>query len=240
MRRALLVLLPFALAACGSAMGERGTPVHGSGSGPSRIFAVSGFSGVAVTGSDDVRVRTGAAFSVRAEGDPAVLDQLAIYKDGDTLRVGRRPGVHWTSGRGATVYVTMPAISDAVLSGSGDLSVDRAAGDRFHAVATGSGGLTVASLAVAHASFSLTGSGDMTLSGRAQAVDVSVTGSGDLRGGGLAAGRAHVSVVGSGDVRLAVNGPADGSVMGSGDVDLGAGARCSIQKVGSGDVHCGG
>lgn len=239
MRRLLPVVLSIVLTACGDAMGG-GTPVQPSGDGPSRTFAVSGFTGVDVTGPDDVQVRTGAAFSVRAEGDPAALNQLRVARDGDALRIGRTPGVHWSGGRAATVFVTMPTIADAAVTGSGDLHVDRAAGDRFHAAAMGSGGLTVSALSVGQASLSMTGSGDMTLAGRALAVDASVTGSGGLDGARLAVGRAHVAVMGSGDVRLAVEGPADGTVTGSGGVDLGARARCSIRMTGSGEVRCGG
>ena len=65
-RYMLLALLP--LAACSGTARSEGTPP--SGTGGNRTFAVNGFTGVDAAGPDDVDVRVGSGFSVRAEGDP--------------------------------------------------------------------------------------------------------------------------------------------------------------------------
>lgn len=237
MRRLMLVAtLP--LAACGHSSAD--TPgVPGGGSGPARSFAVADFSGVEVTGSDDVEVSTGTGFSVRAEGDPGELDKLRVVRDGATLRIGRTPGFSFGAGRKTTVFVTMPRISAATLSGSGDIAIDHVDGDRFSGATSGSGDLSVRALRVGALDLSISGSGDMAVAGQARSLKAEVSGSGDVDARQLKAGDASVDVAGSGDVSAVVTGSARVSVDGSGDVDLGDVARCQISKTGSGSVRCG-
>lgn len=233
--RPFLALALLALPACsGEAQGAPGV-----GSGPQRSWAIAGFDAVDATGSDDVAVRTGAGFSVRAEGDPAVLDHLRVWREGDTLRIGRER--NWVSdgGRSAKVFVTMPRIAAASVTGSASMDVDRVAG-AFKGATTGSGDLTVRQVATDTLSLSLAGSGDMALVGRTRRLDVSVAGSGKLDAPSLVAAGAAVNVAGSGDVRTRVEGAASVSLLGSGSVDLGPRARCQVSKMGSGDVRCGG
>lgn len=237
---ALALLIP--LAACGNSFGEDTAPgIAGEGSGGARSYAVTDFTRVALRGPDDVDVRVGGAFSVRAVGDPKVLERLKIEKVGDTLRVGRvrSAGFSLGSDKGAKIHVTMPRIDAAELAGSGDLAVNRAESERFSAALAGSGDLTLAAVAARSADFSIAGSGRLNAAGAADDLKIDIAGSGDVDAGGLTASRADVSIAGSGDVRAAVNGPAKVSIMGSGNVDLGPKARCTISKMGSGTVRCG-
>ncbi|MGI4731894.1 MAG: head GIN domain-containing protein [Janthinobacterium lividum] len=238
MRPALFVALLLPLAACSRADAGAGAPA--TGSGPSRHYAVADFTAVAATGSDDVDVRTGGGFSVRAEGDPAVLDHLRIRRDGDTLRIGRESGWHPTASGSAKVFVTMPRIAEADVTGSGSIVVDKVAGGSFKGNTTGSGDLTIHGLTVDKLALSIAGSGDMALTGRARSLDVAIAGSGSIDGAGLVAGSGNVNIAGSGGVRARVEGSANVAMMGSGDVDLGGRARCTISKMGSGTVTCGG
>lgn len=233
--RAYAVATLLALAACsGEAQG-----IPGSGSGPQRTWSIAGFDAVAATGSDDVAIRTGGGFSVRAEGDPAVLDHLRVWREGNTLKIGRDRGWHMDGARSAKVFVTMPRIAAAAVTGSAGMDIDHVAG-AFQGATTGSGDLTVRSVAADSLSLSLSGSGDMALAGRVRRLDVSVAGSGELKAPDLVAAGASVSVAGSGDVRTRVEGQASVNLLGSGDVDLGPRARCQVSKMGSGDVRCGG
>lgn len=241
MRRfAFLALLP--LAACSGHI-DGDTGLAASGTGTTRSYQAADFAAVELRGSDDVDVRTGTGFSVRAEGPSAELDKLRIVKEGDTLRIGRinASGFHWGGhrGEGVKVFVTMPRLAEASIAGSGDMTVDRVEGQRFSGSSAGSGGLSVAAVAVESADLSIAGSGDMRLAGTARQLSVDIAGSGGVDAAGLKAQGAKVSVAGSGGVRADVTGAAEVSVMGSGDVDLGAGARCTTAKMGSGEVRCG-
>lgn len=240
--RAIAVIAALPLAAC-SVHGDDSAPgIAGTGSGTTRSYAVAGFTGIALRGSDDVDVRVGSGFSVRAEGPSAELDKLRIERDGDTLRVGRKDSGGFTWGGdhdSVKVFVTMPRVAEAAIAGSGDMAIDRVEGERFKGATAGSGSLTIAQLGVRSGDFAVAGSGGMTLTGSAQQLKVAVMGSGDVDAGGLKAEGATVSVAGSGGVKADVTGPATVSVMGSGDVDLGRGARCTTSKMGSGGVRCG-
>lgn len=243
MRKALITaLLP--LAACGMANtggDSDATPgVPGQGSGGTRTYAISGFTGIDSRGSDDVDVRVGPGFSVRADGDPKLLDQLKLSLEGNTLRISRQGRNGWSwSGKGAHISVTMPRLAEVAIAGSGDMTVDHVAGAGFKAAGAGSGDLSVATLQVERADVSLAGSGNVKLAGTVRQLAVNLAGSGDVDAGGLRAAEAEVSVAGSGNVRASVDGPAKVSLLGSGDVDLGDGARCRTSKMGSGSVRCG-
>lgn len=234
----LAALIP--LAACGN--GSDDTPgIAGSGSGGARSYAVAGFTGVELGGSDNVDVRVGAGFSVRAEGDAKPLDRLRIRKVGDTLRIDRRKqdGFNWSKGTPVKVYVTMPRLATASVAGSGDMTVDRVEGQKFDASVAGSGKLALGTLAVDAAEVNIAGSGTMQAAGQAKSLEINIAGSGDLDAAKLTAARAEISVAGSGNVRARVDGPANVSILGSGDVDLGPKAHCKTSKMGSGTVRCG-
>jgi hypothetical protein len=237
-RYMLLALLP--LAACSGTARSEGTP--SSGAGGNRTFAVNGFTSVDAAGPDDVDVRVGSGFSVRAEGDPKVLDKLEIVREGDTLKVRRKnhSGFSWgnNSDHGAKIFITMPRMTAASTTGSGDMSVDHVDGDKFQASATGSGDLNIGSLSVQAVDLSVTGSGSLATAGTARTGSFSVTGSGDITAPKLSLGQASINVMGPGGVTAAVNGAANVSVMGPGDVTLTGGAKCTTSKMGPGNVSC--
>lgn len=243
---ALIIALPLAiapLAACSvGGSGSDSTPgLPASGTGTTRTFAATDFTAVELRGSDDVDVRVGAAFSVRAEGPAAALDKVKIERDGDTLKVGRigRKGYNWSDAGKVTVHVTMPRIAEASLAGSGNLTVDRVAGEAFEGELAGSGNLSIGTIAVQKAKFEIAGSGNAKVAGTARQFEASIAGSGNVDAAALKAESAEVSIAGSGSVKADVTGPAKVELMGSGDVDLGKGAKCTTSKMGSGDVTCG-
>ena len=240
--RALLFAALVPLAACGTDGADASPGVPGTGSGDARTYAVDGFSAVALRGPDDVDVRVGSAFSVRAEGDAETLAKLKIERDGDTLEIGRvgKKGWNWRSNKGAKIYVTMPRITRAALLGSANLTIDRAESAQFDADLAGSGNLGIGTIAAETATLSIAGSGNLAAGGSAAMLKVSIMGSGDIDATKLAARGAEVSIAGSGSVKASVDGAAKVSVMGSGDVDLGPKARCTTSKMGSGEVRCGG
>lgn len=242
MPQILNLVLALPLAACSVSVdaGDDTPGVPAQGSGGTRTYAVADFTRVELRGADDVDIRVGPGFSVRADGDPEVLDRLKITKEGDTIRIGRVRADGWTwGGKDARISITMPALAAAALAGSGDMTVDRVQGGRFKGAVAGSGNLSVAELAVREAAFDVAGSGDVKAAGAADALVVQVAGSGDVDLRDLKAGGARVSVAGSGNVRAQVNGDAKVKLAGSGDVDLSGGAKCEVSKMGPGEVRCG-
>lgn len=236
---ALLLPLAAATAACQSKWEKDGTGVTAPGSGATRSYAAAGFTGVDLRGSDDVDVKLGANFAVRAEGDPKVLDQLEIQVVDGVLRVGRKAnaGAWFDNDHGAKIHVVMPRLRSAAVRGSGDLSVERAEGD-ISAAVSGSGNLVIAELRGGAADLSVAGSGDLDISGTATRLTASIAGSGDIDAERLTASSAEVSIAGSGDMTGVVKGAAAVSILGSGNVELTGGAKCTVSALGSGEAHC--
>ncbi|HYN45117.1 MAG TPA: head GIN domain-containing protein [Allosphingosinicella sp.] len=237
MRKLLAIVPVLALAAACSA-GAR----HGDGARAQRSFEVGAFERIDLAGSHDVIVTVGGAPSVRAEGDSGALERLEIGVENGALRIANRSGRwSWFGGRhrGVTVRVTVPALTAASVSGSGDMRVDRVEGQSFAAAVTGSGALDLPNVRVAEASFALTGSGGIRGAGAARRATVSLTGSGDIDLAGLETADAGIALVGSGDINARATGTAAVDLRGSGDVTVAGPARCTISKSGSGDVRCG-
>lgn len=208
----------------------------------SRNFALSGFTGVKVTGPDDVVIRRGEAFAISAKGPKGDLDELEIELDGTTLSIGRkRHGFSFRSGDqdGVQIAITMPRLGAVRLTGSGSIDADAIDGDDAEAVLTGSGDLKIATLSGKNAKIDISGSGDIDIGGgTVEAGDVSVTGSGDVGAGGWTAATLDVSVTGSGNVAAQATRKANIRILGSGDVDLTGGAACTTKALGSGTVTC--
>jgi hypothetical protein len=228
--RNLLCLTPLImLAACG--VGAVTT-----GPAETRTFAVGAFDAVSLQGSDDVKVVTGATASVVASGPRDILDRLEIRVEGTTLKIGRKTE-NWSSGYSENaevrITVTTPGIKAAALSGSGDMSVDRASGDAFNGSVSGSGDLDLRDIRVGHADLNLAGSGDVRVAGATKYVALSVAGSGDIDGSQFASDAVDVSASGSGGITMAATTRAKIASSGSGDVLIKGTANCAISKSGS-------
>lgn len=233
MHRVLLAAV-MPLAACSMGADAAGGPA-------SRAFPVAGFNGIDLEGSAEVDVRTGAGFSVRAEGDQAAIDRLEITRVGPMLKIDqRRAGLSgWKRTRAPKIFVTMPRLARVDIGGAGSIRIDRVEGDALAASIGGSGSLTVDALRVDTARVSIDGSGSVAATGSAGMLDLGLGGSGEIRMGKVRATRARVDLSGSGAIRAGIDGPAQVSLSGSGMIDLGPAARCQTRKTGSGSVRCG-
>lgn len=207
----------------------------------SRTYQVGTFSKLAVAGPYDVNVVTGVQGGITARGGSNLLDETDVVVEGDTLKImpKKHKGIrfNWTHGK-AVFTVNAAALHGASIAGSGDISVDKVAGD-FDGEVAGSGGLKLGSVAGSKVKLAIAGSGGVEAAGKADTVDLSIAGSGDIRAGGLISRTADVSIAGSGNVATHATESADVSIMGSGDVQVTGGARCKVSKAGSGNVSCG-
>ncbi|RDE04713.1 head GIN domain-containing protein [Sphingomonas aracearum] len=234
----LIAALVLPLGACHGGTAEDGPSIAGNGTGNARTFPVTGFTKIELAGADEVDVRVGTGFSVRAEGAEDELEKLRITRDGDALGIGRKRGFGLSGGKGLKLFVTMPAIRGVQIAGSGRMTIDRVEGQSFTGESAGAGKLEIGALDTESADFSTAGSGDMTLAGTTRSLDIDIAGAGSIKAQRLVASEAKVSIAGAGDVTATVNGPASVEIMGSGNVDLGAGASCTVNKMGSGEVRC--
>jgi hypothetical protein len=244
MRGAVLMAVSIlSMAAAGCTAGAReGDGEQQARASARRDFPASGFQSVSLTGHSDVNVTVGGQFAVRAEGDREMVERLELtVVDGD-LRIGFKEGSNFRSffgrDRNVTVHVTMPALTGANLTGSGDINIDRVQGERFAGNLTGSGDINVGEVRVREAAFNLTGSGAIQAAGAAERAAVQLGGSGDISLSRLQTRDLTVSLMGSGDVAAHATGSAAVSLMGPGDVTITGPARCRIDQRGPGEVRC--
>lgn len=224
------------LSAC--SIGDRDEPgIAGTGSGDTRSYAATGFDEVEAAGPDNVEVRVGPNYSVRAQGSAAALERLRIRVEDSKLTVARRSGDD-NDGGAARIVVTLPRLTGASVAGSGDLRVDKVEAAEFEGAIAGSGNLTLGAVQLEELELNIAGSGTIRAGGRARRLEVNIAGSGRIDAPGLTAQGGEVSIAGSGDVRANVDGAAKVEVMGAGNVDLGPRARCEVTRMGAGSVRC--
>jgi hypothetical protein len=239
MNKAILIgvtALAAAVAGCGIAKGK-----EDAGPMTERDFQVGNFNQIELAGGYDVNVRTGSAPSVHAKGGQNVLDKLEIKVVNGVLQIGskNRSGFHWGNNGHVTLDVTVPALAGVALAGSGDVKVDRVAGDQFEGGIAGSGNLSIENIEVARLKIGIAGSGGAKAgTGKATSAEYDIAGSGDIDAKGVASEVAKISIAGSGGIAGQATKTADVSIMGSGDVELTGGGKCNVSKHGSGEVRC--
>ena len=206
-----------------------------------RTYQVAAFDRIEVAGPYDVKVVTGGKGGISASGNQKLLDETEVVVEGGVLKIKakKKKGMRWGwSSRGnATFTVNAAALRGAAIAGSGEIAVDKIAGD-FEGEVAGSGDLRLASVTGGKISLAIAGSGDVQAAGKTDSVEIAIAGSGGVDAKGLAARTASVSIAGSGSVSAQASDTADVSIMGSGDVELTGGAKCTVSKAGSGDVRC--
>ena len=206
-----------------------------------RNYQVGAFDRIAVAGPYEVNVVTGGQGGISAKGGENLLAETDVIVENGTLKIQpkKKKGIRWNWHNGKAVFtVNAAALRGAAIAGSGDVRVDKVAGD-FEGEVAGSGDLRVAQIAGGRVKFDVAGSGEVEAAGKADSVDISIAGSGDINVGGLASRSAEVSIAGSGNVQANASDAASVSIMGSGDVEIRGGAKCTVSKAGSGNVRCG-
>ena len=235
---AAVIAATAATSACSRDRTEDGGPTV------ARNYQIGNFDGIEVAGPYNVTVRTGTGPTVSARGSQKLIEHMVVeVKDGKLLIHSQRQKgwfrTNWHFRGKVDLAVTVPQLREATIAGSGDIAIDRVAGDRFEGTVAGSGGLDVAALEVQTLKLAIAGSGAVKAAGgKAQSASYDIAGSGDIDAKGIQLQTAEVSIAGSGSVAANASGTADVSIVGSGDVEVTGGAKCTIDKAGSGDVRC--
>ncbi|MXO60516.1 DUF2807 domain-containing protein [Altererythrobacter salegens] len=217
-------------------------PAEAIGSEADRVYEVPAFDNIASIGPQNIVVTYGKAFSVRSEGPAGALSRLEVVSSNGTLTIKPQGSFGFNVGRlrDATFYVTLPQLSSVVLTGSGDMTVDKVEGAKFSGMVAGSGALQIDAMQVDEASLNIGGSGKIAAKGVARSTNINIGGAGEVDAGDLKSDDASITVAGSGDVGLFVANQANISIMGSGDVEIDGTDKCTVSRMGSGDVICNG
>jgi Putative auto-transporter adhesin, head GIN domain len=182
-----------------------------------RSFAEVDFDRIEVADAFDVTIQQGTIFSIVVKGDRRNLDDLNVYKNGNTLRV-KYDNYHkrqYTS----YVTITMPVIKGIDFSGAVDgrvygfsesvsrfdLSLSGASTGQFEIVAD-------------EVYLWLAGASEARFTGVGKKLDASISGASDLQAVTYPVDEAKVSVTGASKARLSVNQKLTGTAGGASEV----------------------
>ena len=200
---------------------------------------VSGFSGVANSGSFTVRVKITGTESVKVTAGADIINEIETVVEGGTLhiRYKHQHEQHNYSGK-VEVDITARSLSGLVCSGSGSVTVDGVAkGHGVEVTLSGSGTISSGIEAV-NLNVTISGSGSVNLSGKAGETKLTLSGSGRLAAKDLSTDVADLMIAGSGNTYITVNKTISGTIVGSGSVTYSGNATVSeVHAVGSGKIR---
>ena len=200
-------------------------------------FDLEGFTGVSLGFNGDVYLSQGSQYSVVVEGQKNVIDNIKRTIKSGTWYIDFEQSVR--NSKPVKVYITMPTLDRATVSGSGNLITETefTGLDGVQASVSGSGNLKL-HVNAEEIDGAISGSGKIGLKGNAGDVDMSISGSGDINAEDLMAQNFDISISGSGNARVNVSGDLDASISGSGDIRYrGDNPNVKARVSGSGDVR---
>jgi hypothetical protein len=206
--------------------------------------SVSGYHGVAISGSIELFLTQGNEESVAVSADDIKWrDKIVTEVKNGILRIHleneKSLRIEWgPNSRKLRAYVSVKNIDELKSSGSGKIHIEgKLTADKLDVSMSGSGNLD-GELAVNDLEVSISGSGNIDLTGKAQNSDFHISGSGNIRGYELANEVCKISISGSGNVKTTVNKELSARISGSGNVSIkGNGQVKDYTSSGSGKFH---
>lgn len=190
-----------------------------------------------LAGPDEVQVAAGDKLAITVDGDPDAVQKLRFTLKDGTLGIMREGKIFSKDDKVAVVHVTMPAIKEMVMAGSGKI-VAAALAPEAKVTVAGSGNVETPSVSGNSLELNIAGSGNYRAAGSVKSLETTVAGSGSAAMDALRTDKAKVTVAGSGDIAFASDGEVDATIMGSGQVTVKGRARCKVSSMGSGKLVC--
>ena len=235
MRNILVLTLTFAFSLSLTAQNWWKDRIRGEGPTVTKTLNVDKFDGVGLTFSGDVYLRQGNTQSVKVEGQENIINNIVTdVQDGYWKIKFDRPVRNHDP---IKVYITVPTLRKAAISGSGDLKSDGGFTNlsNLELGISGSGNIDFDAEAESIIA-KISGSGDIDLEGKADEAEVRISGSGDIQAYGLKAQNCEVRISGSGNCQITAEERLDVRVSGSGDVYYKGRPRINSKVSGSGDL----
>lgn len=211
--------------------------IQGEGPVVTRDLQVDDFEGLTLAFSGDVYLKQGSARSVRVEAQENIIDNIVTEVNDRHWKIRFDRPVR--NSKGVKVYITLPELREAYVSGSGNIVSEGAFTglEEVRLGVSGSGDIDLGIEAKGLVASRISGSGTIRLDGRAGAIEVGISGSGDVEAYGLEASQGQVQISGSGDAEVNVIEELEIRISGSGDVTYKGSPRMRSKVSGSGDVN---
>lgn len=207
-----------------------------SGQGPvvEQELDLDAFEKISLSISADVYIKQGAEQSIMVRGQENIIENLITEVQDKTWRVRFDRPVRRS--QSLKIYVTIPNLSAARVSGSGNIESENSwRSDSFYAGVSGSGNVQLM-VETENLTSKISGSGNIKLGGSTKAYEVQITGSGNVKADELIAEQCKVRISGSGDARVDVKEQLDVRISGSGDVLYTGRPRVNSKISGSGSL----
>jgi hypothetical protein len=211
--------------------------VKGSGVKVEKARALGPFTKLRIDGPFDVQLVQAASDQATVIADDNIEPLVETVVEGDNLVVRMKRDVGFTTRSAPLVRVDARSLQAIMVTGSGDLTVERFKGDGLSLSIVGSGDVSLGLVELKDLNVGISGSGDVRLAGRAEQQSWSVSGSGDVDARALTGRAAKVSLSGSGDVALGVTEQLDVQISGSGDLSYAGRPQLRQSVSGSGEIH---
>ena len=188
-----------------------------------QVRSVSGYHGVAVSGSVELFLTQGNEESVVISADDTnVRDKVITEVDDGILRIylerKNKMQIDWPNQKKIRAYVSVKDIDYLSSSGSGKLHIEgNIKTDKLKIDISGSGNLEGA-VTTKDLSLGISGSADADLSGTAEKSDFHISGSGNIKNYDFSTEYCNASISGSGNVRITVTKELSAHISGSGSV----------------------
>lgn len=175
------------------------------------------FTKVSLEISADVFIRQGDEQQVMVEAQSSIVDlllQTSVANDDWTIRLDECVNTN----EGINIFITIPALDDVSISGSGNVVME----DRFTqnsvSLRTSGSGSIDGDFTTTNLECSISGSGGIMLAGSAQTADIGISGSGSVEAFEMSSYQCDVSISGSGSVNVSVTELLEVTIAGSGSV----------------------
>jgi len=188
-----------------------------------QVRSVSGYHGVAVSGSIELFLTQGNEESVVISADDTkIRDKVITEIDDGILRIylehKNKLQIDWPNKNKIRAYVSVKDIDYLSSAGSGKLHIEgNIKADKLKVDISGSGNVEGA-VTTKEFSLGISGSADADLSGTAQKSDFHISGSGNIKSYDFSTEYCTASISGSGNVRVTVTKELSAHISGSGNV----------------------
>jgi hypothetical protein len=235
------LLTAWLLASCGTAE-ERsvfgGTDiVQGSGNVIRESREVSGFTGVALTGSGNLTIRQTGSESLTIEAEDNIIPKLTTEVANGRLTLGVEPNTDLRSTKPINYELTVKDLNALQTLGAGQIDASSINTDNIGITNNGSGEISVANVEANNLKVTSGGSGAVKMAGKVDSQVVDISGSGRYQAEDLESQEAKVDIKGSAKATVNVIDKLDARISGSGSIEYVGDPTISQEVRGSGELR---
>ena len=214
-----------------------GKRIHGNGNIKTEKRSVSHFSGVDVSGSIDVYVKSDSISSIKIEGDENLLEYIQVISDGDMLRIHTENGFNLDPSGKIKVFVSASTLKSFHVSGACNIYSENKINSP-DVINIGASGSCDVNLEVNAPKIiaDLSGACNVELKGETKDFRVEGSGSTGIKTMGLIAENVDVDISGSGDADVYASARLDVHVSGAGSVQYKGNPQVNQSISGAGSV----